>query len=402
MERRRRPRVRTIATCVACALVVGLLCPASTMASGGGSPASSGGGSAATAGGSAATAGRAPAAAGAWRADLLDSAAEVTASDEPTSAAEVTTADEPTSAAEVTAADEPTSTAEPPTPAPSPTPNPLKIRPDDPTAPAPATPAPSWRRLTVAGAYGGLYGGAAKIGSRLGLEDEFRVMRLESAWLIDVFGHVYATKHTGLLFTQLHLWTGADDRTARVHGAWSAAFGSLLYMEIINGFMPGVRFDWVDPVANAAGAALVSEGPTWRERHPWLRRFTLELGYDDWSLLTEPDDQTGPFTRIWHDYPNQRWGLGYAIGPVERPWLRVFGTYGVTSLDIDELRQEWGVGVELKPHHWLAPWIERIPGGERVLDAFAFVDRNLLLPGLYLHLATFESGPLRHSEPFAA
>ena len=313
---------------------------------------------------------RTPAAADAWRADLLDSAAEVPAAGESTSAAEV------------------------------PTPPTLTIRPEALATSAPATPAPSWRRLTVAGAYGGLYGGAAKIGSRLGLEDEFRVMRLESAWLIDVFGHVYATKHTGLLFTQLHLWTGTDDRTARVHGAWSAAFGSLLYMEIINGFMPGVRFDWVDPVANAAGAALVSEGPTWRERHPWLRRFTLELGYDDWSLLTEPDDQTGPFTRIWHDYPNQRWGLGYAIGPVERPWLRVFGTYGVTSLDIDELRQEWGVGVELKPHHWLAPWIERIPGGERVLDVFAFFDRNLLLPGLYLHLATFESGPLSDREPF--
>ena len=257
-----------------------------------------------------------------------------------------------------------------------------------------------WRRAALGTAYAGLYGGAAKIGARLGVEDRFMVRRLETAWLIDVFGHVYTVEHTARAFALLHRWAGNDARSARLHGAWTAAFGSLLYMEIINGYMPNVRFDWLDPVSNAAGAWMASEGPDVVDRHPWLGRFSLELGYDDWSLLTEPDDQAGPFTRIWHDYPNQRWGIGYGIGPIERPWLRVFGTYGVTALDIELMRQEWGIGVELKPHHWLAPWIERLPGGSALLGFVRVLDRDLLLPGLYVHLATWETDPFSDREPF--
>lgn len=265
--------------------------------------------------------------------------------------------------------------------------------------PAAATVTP-WRRATLGAAYSGLYGGAAKVGARLGLEDRFMVRRLETAWLLDVFGHVYTVEHTARAFAALHRWAGHDPRSARVHGAWTAAFGSLLYMEIINGFMPNVRFDWLDPISNAAGATMASEGPALTARHPWLRRLTLELGYDDWSRLAEPDDQAGPLTRVWHDYPNQRWGIGVGIGPVERPWLRVFGTYGVTALEIEDMRQEWGLGVELKPHHWLAPWIERVPGGGTLLDWIAFVDRDVLLPGLYVHLATWESAPFSDRTPF--
>ena len=262
------------------------------------------------------------------------------------------------------------------------------------------TPARGWRQLTLASVYAGVYGGAAKIGSRNGLEDEFRVMRLESAWMVDVFGHVYAVQKTAHVFSALHRWAGSDADRARVHGAWTAAFGSLLYMEIINGFMPGVRFDWLDPVSNAAGAWIASEGPDFADEHPWAERLSLELGYDDWGRLGEPDDQTGPLTRVWHDYPNQRWGVGYGIGPVERPWLRLFGTYGVTSLRIEELRQQWGIGVELKPHHWFEGWIERVPGGGALLAAVRFADRQLLVPGLYVQLVTWESDPFTDREPF--
>lgn len=273
-------------------------------------------------------------------------------------------------------------------------------------APSPAPsfeigrPVDRWRRVTVGTAYAGLYGGAAKIGSRLGLEDHFVARRLETAWIIDVFGHVYATRQTARVFERMHRWAGFDARSARVHGAWSAAFGALTYMEILNGFMPDVRFDWLDPISNAVGAWTVTEGPGVVDRHPWLGRVSLELGYDDWGLLAEPDDQTGPFTRIWHDYPNQRWGVGYGIGPHDREWFRVFGTYGVTALAIEEMQQEWGLGVELKPHHWLAPWIRRLPGGGALLDLVGVADRNLLLPGLYVHLATWETEPFSDREPF--
>jgi len=257
-----------------------------------------------------------------------------------------------------------------------------------------------WRRVALGSAYAGLYSGAAKIGSRNGLEQDFVVRRLETAWIIDVFGHIYAVKHTARAFELMHRWAGQDPRTARVQGAWSAAFGALTYMETINGFMPGVRFDWLDPISNAAGAWMVTEGPSVAENHAWMRRLSLEMGFEDWSLLTEPDDEKGPFTRIWHDYPNQRWGVGYGIGPIDREWFRVFGTYGVTSFEIEDLRQEWGLGIELKPHQWFGPWVRRLPGGGTLLDLVDVFDRNLLLPGLYVQLFTWESGPFSDRKPF--
>lgn len=255
------------------------------------------------------------------------------------------------------------------------------------------------RSLLVA-SYGALYSGAAKVGSRLGLERRFRVQRLESAWAIDVFGHVYAVRHVSRLFGRIHRWAGDDPRTARRRGAWQAAFGAYLYMETINGFMPGVRFDWMDPISNAAGATLASEGPEWAREHPWMRRLSLELGYKDWGRLWKPDRDKGALTRVWHDYPNQRFGIGWGLGPLDREWLRVFATYDVTSFQIEELRNVFGVGVELKPHHWLAPWLRALPGGRTLLRGLEFLDRNLLLPGLYVQLWTVDAPPFSDREPF--
>jgi hypothetical protein len=258
----------------------------------------------------------------------------------------------------------------------------------------------SARRLALAGAYGGLYGGAAKIGARLGLERDFEIVRLESAWAIDVFGHIYAVRHLSRAFASLHRWAGDDPRTARRRGAWYAGFGSLLYMETINGFMPGVRFDWLDPVSNAAGAWLADGGQDFAARHPWTQRFTYEIGYKSWSQLGEPDRQTGPLTRLWHDYPNTRYGLGYGIGPVRRPWLRIFATYGVTSLELDELRNQFGMGVEFAPHHWVAPLVERAPLGRHLLAFVDAIDRHVMLPVLYVHLFDVETGPFSNRRPF--
>lgn len=258
----------------------------------------------------------------------------------------------------------------------------------------------SARRLLLAGSYGALYGAAAKVGSRLGLEREFKVTRLESAWLIDAFGHLYAVRHTARAFAALHRWAGDDARTARRRGAWYAGFGALLYMETINGFMPGVRFDWMDPLANGAGAWLADGGEDFAADHAWTRRLTFEVGYKSWSRVSTPDDQKGPLTRFWHDYPNTRYGLGYGLGPVERPWLRVFATYGVTSLEIEALRNQFGMGVELAPHHWIAPWLERLPLGGKLLALVDGIDRHVMLPGLYYHLFDVETGPFTGREPF--
>ena len=279
-------------------------------------------------------------------------------------------------------------------------------RPDLPRMqPEPLTPRRAYdfagsRRMMLAGAYGGLYTGAAKVGARLGLEREFKVARLESAWIVDVFGHIYATRHISRGFAALHRWAGDDPLTARRRGAWYAAFGSLLYMEVINGFMPGVRFDWMDPLANGAGAWLADGGEDFGERHAWTRRLTYEVGYKSWRRVGRPDDQSGAFTRLWHDYPNMRFGVGYGIGPLERPWLRVFTTYGVTSFAIEELRNQFGVGIELAPHHWVAPLVERMPLGGRLLALIDGVDRHVMLPGLYIHLFDVETGPFTGREPF--
>ena len=257
------------------------------------------------------------------------------------------------------------------------------------------------RRLVLGASYAALYGTAAKLGSRLGLERDFQITRLESAWIIDVFGHMYAVRHTARAFAALHRWAGDDPLTARRHGAWTASFGALLYMETINGFMPGVRFDWMDPLANGAGAWLADGGKDFGAAHAWTQRLTFEVGYKSWSRLTKPDDQAGPLTRFWHDYPNTRFGLGYGLGPVERPWLRLFATYGVTSLSIEDLRNQFGMGVELAPHRWIAPWLERLPLGGRLLALVDAIDRHVMLPGLYFHLFDLETGPFTGREPFA-
>lgn len=258
----------------------------------------------------------------------------------------------------------------------------------------------SWRRVALAGGYAGLYGAAAKVGARLGLEREFEITRLESAWLIDVFGHVYAVRHTARAFAALHRWAGDDERTARRRGAWYAGFGALFYMETINGFMPGVRFDWMDPLANGAGAWLADGGEDFAAEHAWTRRLSFEVGYKSWRRVQRPDDDKGAFTRLWHDYPNMRFGVGYGIGPVERPWVRVFGTYGVTSLELEHLRNQFGLGIELAPHHWIAPLVERLPLGGPLLALIDGIDRHVMIPGLYIHLVDLETGPFSDREPF--
>lgn len=259
---------------------------------------------------------------------------------------------------------------------------------------------PSWRKGAVGASYLSLYAGATKVGSRFGLERRFEVVRLESAYVYDLVAHVWAVREIGGLFAAANRWGGMSPDRARIVGAWGAGFGALTYMEIINGFMPGVRFDPWDPPANALGAWLASDGSAFADRYPWLRRLSFEFGYKDWGRVFGPPQVSGTAGNIWHDYPNGRYALGYGLGPENRDWARLFLSYEITSFELQDLENRIGIGLELKPHEWLSSWAQSLPGGGRLLGFLRWWDRRLLLPGLYLQLWTLDLGAFSDREPF--
>jgi hypothetical protein len=261
--------------------------------------------------------------------------------------------------------------------------------------------ASGWRRGLMAASYGGLYAGATKVGSRLGLSPHFEIVRLESAYAYDLVGHVFSVQQLGELMAALHRGAGLDAARSRRYGAWLGAFGSMTYMEMINGFMPGVRFDPLDPLANAVGAWLATEGHDLARNHEGLQRLSLEFGYKSLRRLVGPPRSSGALGNWWHDYPNGRFGLGLAVGPLHAPWLRVFASYEITSFHLDSLRNRFGLGVEIPAARWVGPWLENLPLGRSVLAVYEWLDRRFLMPGMYVQLWTVDAGPFSGREPFA-
>jgi len=242
-------------------------------------------------------------------------------------------------------------------------------------------------------AAGAVYGGLYTHGTHQWLDNnidwaDFRVVRLESAYLTDFFGHAFATRELGSLLGYVTQWAGAGGSRGRNLGAWAGAFGVLTYFEVLNGFVPGIRLDPLDPVANAAGA--------WLATHD-TRRFSLQLGYRDWGRALSVGQS---LERAWHDYPNMRFGVGYDLGPARRPWATALATYGVTSWRLADMRNEVGVAIELHPINWAATWLDDFGAGRAVLDAHNWLDRKLMVPGLTLQLFTASTGPLSGREPF--
>jgi hypothetical protein len=258
----------------------------------------------------------------------------------------------------------------------------------------------SWRKAALAMGYAGLYGGATKVGSRLGLSPHFQIVRLESAYAYDLVAHVYNVQQLSQLVARLHEGAGMDASRARRYGAWLGAFGPLTYMEVINGFMPGVRFDPLDPVANTLGAWLATSGHDLAQDHPWLQRLSLEFGYKSLARVVGPPRSSGALGNWWHDYPNGRFGLGCAVGPQDAPWLRVFASYEITSLELAALRNRFGLGLEVPAASWLRPWVARLPGGRALLAGYEWLDRRFLMPGAYVQLWTVDAGPFSGREPF--
>jgi len=270
-----------------------------------------------------------------------------------------------------------------------------RLRPQGPQTPT------LWRGSLLATSYVGLYAGATKVGSRFGLERRFRVVRLESAYAYDLLGHVYATKELGGLLERLNRWAGLSPSASRNLGVWGGAFGALTYMEVINGFMPGVRFDPLDPAANALGAWLATGASGLPQRYPILQRFSLQFGYKDWGRVFGPEQSSGVAGNVWHDYPNGRFGLGFDVGPQEREWVTLHLAYEITSFDLDQLRNRFALGVELRPVSWLRPWLERLPGGRSLVAFHRWWNERLILPGLYVELAAVATGLFTGREPFA-
>lgn len=261
-------------------------------------------------------------------------------------------------------------------------------------------PASHWRRGLLAASYAGLYGGATKVGSRLGLSPQFQIVRLESAYAYDLVSHVFNVHQLGQIMGSVHRAAGTEPGRARALGAWLGAFGPLTYMEVINGYMPGVRFDPLDPLANAVGAWLATGGHDLAQRHRWLRRFSLEFGYKSLRRLLGAPRSSGVMGNWWHDYPNGRFGLTYGLGPIEAPWLRVVASYEITSLELATLRNRFGLGLEIPAARWLLGWFGEVPLVRTLGAGYEWLDRRFLMPGLYFQLWTIDAGPFSGREPF--
>jgi hypothetical protein len=256
------------------------------------------------------------------------------------------------------------------------------------------------RRMFLNGVYGAAYAAAARIGTRFGLEERYRIVRLESAYAHDFVGHIFATYQIALAMTSLNRWAGYTERQSRNRGVWWGAFTVMAFMEVLNGFMPTVRFDPLDLPANFIGAWLADGGLVLAERYPHLKRFSLQVGFKSLERIAHNQESSNVLGNMWHDYPNNRFGLGYDIGPAGRPWITLFATYSITSMKIKELRNRFGVGVEFNVVGWFSPLIMRIPGGGTFMRAYNWVNDRLMIPYCYVQLFHVDAPPFSSHPPF--
>ena len=257
------------------------------------------------------------------------------------------------------------------------------------------------RRMLRHSIYAACYTASARIGTRLGIESNYKIMRLESAYAYDFFGHVYSVHQIGLLLVSLNRWAGYPERESRVYGAWYGAFGMLTLMEVLNGFMPNVRFDPLDLPSNFIGAWLASGASGLPERYPHLKRLSLQIGFKSIDRMFHGRESNTMMGNVWHDYPNGRWGVGYDVGPLKRPWFTLFGTYTITSMNVATMKNRFGMGIELNAIGWMAPVITRFPGGRTFMRAYDWLNGRVMIPHLYFQLFHFDVNPWSRRDPFA-
>jgi len=262
------------------------------------------------------------------------------------------------------------------------------------------TAVPALRRTAVNAVYAGGYALAAQVGTMRGLHGDYKIMRLESAYAYDFIGHIYCANQLGLVFTALNRWAGHSEKSSRRRGAWWGAFGMMSFMEILNGFVPTVRLDPLDIPANAIGAWLADGYLDIVDRHPHLKRFSLQFGWKSLGRVVHGDESSHVLGNAWHDYPNGRFGLGYKIGPAGRPWISVFGTYAVSSMEIEHLKNQFGVGVELPVVAWASPLITIVPGGDAFVSAYSWLDERFMMPLFYVQILEFDTPAWSRRKPF--
>jgi hypothetical protein len=254
--------------------------------------------------------------------------------------------------------------------------------------------------MVAAATYVALYGMATATGLRYPTDGTFKVKRLETAYAYDLVGHVYVVRELSGIVGGIQRLGGVGARRARNDATWYGVFGSEMYMEFLNGWVPGIRFDPLDPVANVVGALLATSGQDLAARHPWMQRCSLEFGYQDWNKVFGPKRDDAFLGNIWHDHPNGRFGLGYGFGPAKLPWITPFLSYEINSYDIHELKNIFGIGVELHPVNWLDPVLRKVPVLQPFLTAYHWLDDRILMPVTYIQLWQFELPPFSNRTPF--
>lgn len=264
-----------------------------------------------------------------------------------------------------------------------------------------ATPQYGWRGSITTAAYVAGYGAGAYIGTPHAMRGDYKVIRLESAYAYDVVAHVYCASQLGVILTSLNRWAGYPEKDSRRRGAWWGAFGIMSFMELINGFVPTVRLDPLDIPANALGAWLADGYLDIVDRHPHLKHFSLQFGWKSVMRVVSDTHSSNVAVNAWHDYANGRFGLGYDVGSVHRPWITVFATYSISSMNIAELKNRFGVGVELPVVAWAAPLIRRVPGGDALVSGYTWLDERLLMPLFYIQLYEYETAAWSSREPFS-
>jgi hypothetical protein len=265
---------------------------------------------------------------------------------------------------------------------------------------APIAPSTLPRRMITDVVYVGCYSAAATIGTRQGIGADFKIIRLESAYGYDFVSHIYVANQIGRILTSFNRWAGRPERESRKRGAWWGAFGMMTFMEIFNGFVPEVRLDPLDIPANALGAWLADGYLDVVEKHPRLEHFSLQFGWKSIDRLVSGDHSAHLLGAAWHDYENGRFGLGYRVGPAHRPFITIFATYSISSMNIAQLKNRFGAGVELPVVAWSAPLIRTLPGGNTFVRLYSWLDDRFLMPLFYIQLFEIDTPAWSEREPF--
>ncbi len=130
------------------------------------------------------------------------------------------------------------------------------------------------------------------------------------------------------------------------------------------------------------------------------RRISLQYGVKSLERMLYGHESNNILSNSWHDYPNGRWGVGFDIGPIDRKWITLFATYEITSMQVSELKNRFGLGMEVPVFTWFDPVIRMVPGGGSFLSVYNWFDDRILMPLLYVQLYHYDAPAFSNRNPF--